>query len=299
MIHNDKRINKFLFSSLAMIFLVSLLFFSACTNRPRNVLSASKMAEVIAELHKTDGILAVLRSKGELSGDSITERYYAAVLDKFNLTQSQFDSSLVWYSKNPKRFESVYLTVDETLTQWQKDIESGKFGLDSITDITTVIFEQLAQIKIKDTADYKQVRFEVDSFPLMPHDVFTLRFLQKLDSTTTPYESKIMLKINYADAVSDSITAISHTDGLTRRFKIRFPAKRLLQVSSLSVNLLLPDSAATHFTATFDSITITRTYNIMAQDSLQKLFEKKPVAPPLDANREMLRNTIFHKSKRQ
>jgi acyl carrier protein len=276
-----KKINFILFFILPTICLFS------CTNRPRNVLNQSEMAEVIVELHKMDGIVAVLRSDGKIDNDSTQGIYYAAVLKKFDLTQSQFDSSLVWYSKNPKRFESVYIAVEENLKKWEADVKNGKFGVDSVSDITTTLLERISQIKIKDTADFKQVQFDVRHSSLLPHDVYTLSFLQKIDSTKIRISPKILMKINYADGVSDSVVAVSHADGITRRFKIRFPAKRLLHINSVSADLLVPDTLKTSVTATFDSIKITRTYNVMAQDSLQKYLQKnikfeQPAVSPIN-----------------
>jgi len=260
-----------------MLMALALTLASACTNRPGNVLNEGKMAQALVEIHKTDGILALLRSEGKLTGDSIEEQYYLAALEKMQLTQADFDTSLVWYTKNPKRFEAVYIEVEKRLEKWKKDVEQGKFGVDSILNICSTIFTADERISIADTAEYAKARFEIKNDSLLPHDIYRLHFLQKMDSSGC-VPPQVCFKVNYADGSTDSLLVSLFADGRWRRFKLRLEARRLQPVDSISLNLLLPaaDTAAVADTlvplphAIFDSIFITRTHNIMAQDSLQQ-----------------------------
>ena len=101
------------------------LFLAACDGRPSGVLSQDKMANVLTEMHKTDASLA---QKDLLYGRySDKVPYYKFILKKYGITQAEFDSSLVWYTKNPIRFERVYDNVLVQLTSLQIDVKKGKY----------------------------------------------------------------------------------------------------------------------------------------------------------------------------
>ena len=96
-----------------------LVTFSSCVMRPDNVLSKRKMADVLYDLHRTDGIIVV---KGyQFNHDAEQVALYQYTLDKHGVTQAQFDSSLVWYTDNPKRFNKIYPVV---LKRLQADADS-------------------------------------------------------------------------------------------------------------------------------------------------------------------------------
>jgi len=81
--------------------------------RPRGVLSAREMEDILVDLHKCDG---VMYAAGYDISSSVTEqKYYAVLLEKRGITQAQFDSSLMWYTNHPQRFDKIYPRVKERL----------------------------------------------------------------------------------------------------------------------------------------------------------------------------------------
>ncbi len=95
--------------------LLCVLLFSTCSPRPDGVLSARQMEKVLYDIHRADGILYV-KGYGHRT-DETTAKYYEVVLQKHGVTQAQFDSSLVWYTDNPKRFDKIYPKVMARLTE--------------------------------------------------------------------------------------------------------------------------------------------------------------------------------------
>ena len=61
------------------------------------------------DLHKTDALLQVCGM--QYGHDEEEDMYYAAILAKHSITQAQFDSSLVWYTKHPQLFDKIYPKV--------------------------------------------------------------------------------------------------------------------------------------------------------------------------------------------
>lgn len=106
-------------ATIVSTFVVLSVLLSACTVRPHNVLSSKEMENVLYDLHRTEGIL---QAKGYgYNRDEENAGYYEAVLRKHGVTQAQFDSSLVWYTDNPRRFDKIYPKVIDRLKA-QKDV---------------------------------------------------------------------------------------------------------------------------------------------------------------------------------
>ena len=79
------------------------------------------MQDILFELHKAEGIL----QKSGVMSDDVTQYRVAllSVLSKRDIPKSQFDSSLVWYTAHPKRFERVYPEVISRLESEQSRID--------------------------------------------------------------------------------------------------------------------------------------------------------------------------------
>src|ERR1035437_2029378 len=118
-----------------IIILIGIIFIlSACEGRPNGVLNESKMANVLTEMHKTD---ASMNEKGLTYGRYYEKApYYSFIFKKYNITQAQFDSSLVWYSKNPRVFSNIYDKLLFILPGLKKDEKNGKYHPVDFFDLT-------------------------------------------------------------------------------------------------------------------------------------------------------------------
>ena len=111
----NKRINKV--TTSALLFFTLLLLITSCSKRPKDILSRTEMQDLLYDLHKTDGVLEAL----DIPARKIEERqmYYQTVLDYHHTNQAQFDSSVVWYTAHPKKFEKIYIHV---LKRFEKEL---------------------------------------------------------------------------------------------------------------------------------------------------------------------------------
>lgn len=89
--------------------LLGLLVAAGTGCRPRGVLSSAKMRDVLYDLHRADGALQVMGYN--YSHDTELAACYQSVLDKHEVTQAEFDSSVVWYTDNPQIFNKIYPRV--------------------------------------------------------------------------------------------------------------------------------------------------------------------------------------------
>jgi len=90
---------------------VCVLMLGAC--RPKGVPSPREMEDLLVDLHFTDGVLT---EAGMMANhDEEVRGYYAAVLAKHHITQAEFDTALVWYTRHSVKFEKIYPKVQARL----------------------------------------------------------------------------------------------------------------------------------------------------------------------------------------
>ncbi len=103
---------------ILFLFLLSIVVVGC---RPSGVLSPDEMRDILYELHRADG--AIQAAGYNYSHDQEVAGYYKNILDKYGITQAEFDSSLVWYTDNPQIFNKIYPQVMERL---DADFENAK-----------------------------------------------------------------------------------------------------------------------------------------------------------------------------
>lgn len=134
-------------------FVLGTLCFVLCTSscRPRGVLSSRQMREVLYDLHYTEAVLQV--SGYNYGHDEAVSRYYYETLRRHDITQAQFDSSLVWYTDHPERFNKIYPKVLVMLEEQGKltDAENETLRQERIAEA-----QQLAAAR---RAAAKQIKF--------------------------------------------------------------------------------------------------------------------------------------------
>ena len=85
------------------------LFASCETKVPAGIISSSDMVDVLYDYHLAQAMAAQ-------ASDSSAYRYRVytqAVLQKYGLTQAEFDSSMVWYTRHADYLYDVYKQVDQ------------------------------------------------------------------------------------------------------------------------------------------------------------------------------------------
>lgn len=100
------------------VFLVWTLF--ACqVKRPETVLSDKQMENVLYDYH-------IAKALGEaLSYNENYKRvlYVESVYKKYGITEAQFDSSMVWYARNPEVLSKIYENINARLKAEKATVE--------------------------------------------------------------------------------------------------------------------------------------------------------------------------------
>jgi hypothetical protein len=265
--------NKF---SFRIIFLISVvILFAACQNRPKGVLNQQEMTEILSDLHKLDGILI---EKGYMYDNEYEkERYYNYVLKKYGIRQAQFDSSLVWYGKNPKQFEKIYTNVMINLENFQNEIKSRKYHpIDSaeLARKKDQLWSKAVRYQFTKDSVRNKLNFEIANSDLLLGDVYVLKFLQRIALQDSCKDQRVVLRIHYQNGQTDSVYHKAYNDSLLRRYTFRFPARKALKIKSISGELLGSSSYRGTFNALIDSVSLIREYNSDLQDSLRLVVQK-------------------------
>lgn len=102
------------------ILLLLALTIIACDDRPKDVLSRSKMENVLYDYHLMQGIIEQLPAEERMEKG---QDYINAVYEKHHITEAQFDSSVVYYNRHTKDLYKIYASLKERYTAANEEIQ--------------------------------------------------------------------------------------------------------------------------------------------------------------------------------
>jgi len=102
-----------------------VVLFTAFACQKKEVIPRDELVPVLVEIHLMDGAIRQSRFQDEVQvPDSID--VYEYVLGKHGYTQAQFDSSINYYSRDPRRFEQIYQEVLARLNRMETKVREEK-----------------------------------------------------------------------------------------------------------------------------------------------------------------------------
>ena len=99
----------------SLIFAFLILVLVACDKAPSGVIKESDMVDLVVDLHKADAYIDNYPS--QYASDSAKMVLKQSVFAKHGVTQSDYDSSLVWYAHNMDVYIGVYKKVIDRLSR--------------------------------------------------------------------------------------------------------------------------------------------------------------------------------------
>lgn len=108
----------------------AVLLTTACSRRPKEVLSDKDAASLLADLHIAEAYGTYEFNSGAgmniNEGDSIRKVLRQSILKEHGVTEAQLDTTLGWYGHNLDKYEEMYELVLENISAKQKEIEEVK-----------------------------------------------------------------------------------------------------------------------------------------------------------------------------
>lgn len=99
-----------------------ILLLNSCgeskAKRKAGILPEKKMVELLVETHLTDAVLNMDKSRSDAKRDKALF-YYPSILEKYQVTKAQMDSSVLWYMRNPSAYARIYQQVIKDLEKRQ------------------------------------------------------------------------------------------------------------------------------------------------------------------------------------
>lgn len=259
------------------------------------MLNQNDMTNILVDMHKTDAMLN--EENQSYNHYSHKAPYYKFILKKYGITQAKFDSSLVWYTKNPQKFNRVYDNVMIDLTAFQKEIKNGKYHpVDTlgIARVKSTIWNKRTKFVLTKDSLRTHLDFQIPYQGFMYGDVYILKFLQRIAPNDSCKNQRVILRINYFNGKIDSVSEKAYHDSLLRRYTFRLPAIHKQKIKSISGELLGSSVYKGKLNATVDSISLIREFNYKIQDSLRKIVEK---ADPTNYDLPKNQKPVINKSK--
>ncbi|MGJ1430508.1 DUF4296 domain-containing protein [Sphingobacterium spiritivorum] len=100
------------------IYLVFFLFYSCGDSLPKDVLSRSKMTDILVEVHLIDGYLNTLSAD---SSRRIIDGYYQQAFTNYGTDSATFNRSMKYYSEDPILMGEVYDKVSARLMKMDQE----------------------------------------------------------------------------------------------------------------------------------------------------------------------------------
>ena len=123
--------------SRILLVIAAIFLLASCGQEikdPDNIISEEKLQKVLFDIHLADATLNVMNYNDSIYGQS---NYYQQVLTQNNITSQDFDISMRYYSKDPKRLEKIYDGVLSKLIIKEGEItnEMSNDKVDSLKNI--------------------------------------------------------------------------------------------------------------------------------------------------------------------
>ena len=113
-----KKIIEFRHLTVLVLLVSATLFFSCQKDKvPEGIVDEKTMVDILAEMHTADAFFNIMNGYecDTLIGE--INYTYNQIFKKHNVSKEDFDKSMDYYSKNPKKFRAMYEKVVLVLNQ--------------------------------------------------------------------------------------------------------------------------------------------------------------------------------------
>ena len=114
----------------ALFFFIAIMlveaFATSCDNTP-SIISSGEMEKILYDYHLADA----MAQQAEGGYEKNAFEYRAAVLKKYNVSQGEFDSSMVYYMRHTDELHTMYQHISDRMQE-----EANKLGASSSSGIT-------------------------------------------------------------------------------------------------------------------------------------------------------------------
>ena len=213
-------------NKLIGILFAFVLVFMSCSKAPDHVIAEDDMAELLADIYKAE--IMIEDQNNVYDNDSAKMMIRQSVFNKHNITQVDFDTSLIWYAHNLEVYDKVYDDAIKLLDKEYKELSKSDFTSVAI-DLNSDVKPSMPRYRnVGDTADiwgqnrtwillpgFKRGFISFDMEPDKENiqgDKYELAF--KLNNVRN--SMKVFLGVDYENGASSFVQRIYNSDGWKR-----------------------------------------------------------------------------------
>ena len=180
-----------------------LLVTLSCRQTPDYVIQEDDMAELLADIQVANAVVEL--NLDYYNNDSLKKVVKQSVFARHNVTQEQFDTSLMWYGHNLDIYKDIYENVTNILEYRQKEVqqEARKAGQQLVATGDSVDIWNGSHNLLFDkrqNGEIIQLAFSLSSDnDSRPGD----RYVWKLDAKNTRQPADLLIGIDYKDGTSE------------------------------------------------------------------------------------------------
>jgi hypothetical protein len=89
--------------------------------KPVKLIKEKQMIQMMVDIHLAEAVFNTRRHTDSLLMKTKAEDYYYSVLEKYQVPDSVFEKSFVYYASNPKNFEKMYRQVMNQLNEMEQE----------------------------------------------------------------------------------------------------------------------------------------------------------------------------------
>ncbi|MBU8892931.1 MAG: DUF4296 domain-containing protein [Bacteroidales bacterium] len=108
-----------------LLILLAAISLVSCSNKekaPDYVIPYNDMVNILVEIHITDGLLTSNKVRRKLAKNDTTN-FYNAILNNYDYSRKDFDTSLYYYSKNINQYDLIYEEVLNRLSEIESTLK--------------------------------------------------------------------------------------------------------------------------------------------------------------------------------
>ncbi len=113
---------------LVILFLL-IIAFASCDKppipKPKKLIKEKEMIKMLVDIHLAEATYQKMRFDSIMKNFTSVDYYYS-ILDKYEVADSVFEKSFVYYASNPRQFEQMYRKVMNKLSEMEQQYSGRK-----------------------------------------------------------------------------------------------------------------------------------------------------------------------------
>lgn len=89
--------------------------------KPKHLIKENQMIDMMVDVHLAQATFVNRHNTDSLLKKTTATDFYYSVLDKYQVPDSVFEKSFIYYASSPKKFEKMYRKVTSRLSEMEQE----------------------------------------------------------------------------------------------------------------------------------------------------------------------------------